>query len=111
MGDKKCYQKHYNTDKKRGLEVLWLSTQNGRVKGEFNFLSASQNKRVGTFTGKMLGQGFATVDYSFVQEGQQAAVELVLDYDENRASIKGSMPSMGLDGTLKRVSCSIIKNP
>lgn len=111
LGAKNCYQKRYDTDKKRGDEVLWLSMHNGRVKGAFNFFTSYKDKRIGTFTGKMIGKGFATVNYAFTLEGQQQVVELALDYDEKKVSITGSMPSMGLDGTLNRVDCSLINNP
>ncbi len=104
---KMCYQNTYGVvEGEQDFELLWLYIDDGKVKGEYNWLPAFKDKRIGSFWGKTSGESSADVEYLFSQEGINTRVRLILTYDERSVSIKGGEALMGLTARLYRIDCS-----
>lgn len=103
-----CYQKIVGTAASQDTEVLWLKfdTDSGRVSGQYHWLPAFKDKRVGEFTGVLTQLNTANVEYHFLQEGIEASIRLALTFDKNSITIQGGEPSIGLNTTLPSIDCT-----
>lgn len=108
---KKCYQNEFGSGDARDFEVITINIDGESVDGDFNWLPAYKDRRVGHFSGKLIHEGLADVYYTFYQEGKTAAVRLSISYNEHEISVKGGDVSMGLERKLPGVNCLSIRTP
>ncbi|WGW01379.1 hypothetical protein QF117_11365 [Vibrio sp. YMD68] len=104
--DKKmCYENRHGVPPLIDYEILWFTLSNNIVKGEFNWLPALKDRRIGSFNGHKINDNSLDVVYSFYQEGFNSQIKLTIKFDENQVMIEGERPSLGLNRTLARVNC------
>ena len=108
---KKCYQSVYGSDDIKDYEVIVINLEGDNLDGEFHWLPAYKDRRLGYFTGKVISLGLADVDYTFYQEGITTKVRLSIAYNEHEVSVQGGEVSMGLERKLPKIDCLSIRTP
>ena len=102
-----CYQNEYPFDSEpdqKDVEVLTLEIVGDRAIGEYNWLPAFKDRRVGQFEGSFDGQT-VTASYKFTQEGQSMVTTISIRLEPERVVIKGEKPELGLNASIARVDC------
>lgn len=102
---KLCFQNTYGTGEATDTQVLWFTRNNNEVEGEYHWLPAFKDKRMGSFKGKLLEAGVAEVSYEFMQEGIKDSQRIQLEFDDTHIEITGADESLGINADIARVEC------
>lgn len=106
MAARHCFRNVYAGNDQTDIAELNLTIGQSGVSGEYNWLPAYKDARLGTFTGVLDGND-ARVSYRYTQEGQRGTVTLDIALREKQAIVRGGVPALGLDMALARVSCKV----
>ena len=104
---KHCFRNEYPFDDEpdqRDIEELVVIIDGSRTIGEYNWIPAYKDRRIGRFNGSILNNSI-DARYEFEQEGQSEIAIISITLEEAHAIIKGKPPEFGLDSTLARVDC------
>lgn len=88
----------------KDIEELVVVIDGTRAIGEYNWIPAYKDRRLGRFDG-LFENGSITARYSFEQEGQSGTTVISIMIAEKHAIVSGEPPELGLDSTLARVDC------
>jgi hypothetical protein len=99
-----CFRNEYPIDDTRDLEELVVEVRGSRATGEYNWLPAYKDRRVGRFTGA-LEEGVIDARYEYRQEGTTGTARISIALEDHRAVVRGGPPELGLERTLARVEC------
>ncbi len=102
-----CYRNEYPFDgepEQKDVQTLTLEIDGKRVVGEYNWLPAFKDKRVGRFEGSIDGQS-ATVTYEYTQEGQSAVATISIRLEPEQVVVEGGEPELGLNATIAKEGC------
>ena len=86
------------------VEELIVVIDGHRVTGEYNWVPAYKDRRLGRFTGTLHGNTI-NADYAYQQEGQSATTAISITLEEQQATVKGGPRELGLDRSLRRAAC------
>ncbi len=101
---KHCFRNESPIGDTKDVEELIVVLTDGSATGEYNWIPAYKDKRLGKFTGIAEGQ-IVSATYEYEQEGQSANAAITITLEEEQASVKGGAPELGLNQTLARVDC------
>lgn len=104
---RQCYRNEYlfNDDPdQKDVESLTVQFKGDHVVGEYNWLPAFKDKRVGRFEGAFDGQSISA-SYEFTQEGQLGAAKISIRVGPDQVIVEGESPQLGLNATIARVDC------
>lgn len=102
-----CYRNEYPFDAepdREDVERLTLEIEGNRAVGEYSWLPAFKDKRIGQFEGSYDGQ-FVTAIYEYTQEGQSAVSTISIKVEPERVVVEGESPELGLNATISRAEC------
>ncbi len=102
-----CFRNEYAFDDEpdqRDIEELIVVIDGSRATGEYNWIPAYKDSRLGRFDGSVQDDS-VNASYEFEQEGQSGIATVSIILGEEHAIIKGESPELGLDLTLARVEC------
>lgn len=85
------------------LELL-VMTSGALANGQYNWLPARKDRRIGTFDGRY-ADGLVEATYNYEQEGRAGEEIIIIELDDTSATVSGGPPELGLDGTITRVDC------
>jgi len=102
---KTCYQKLTGSGENTDAEVLILNQEGKAFSGEYHWLPAFKDQRLGKFSGESSGQGMRAT-YTYLQEGSKGSESIQLDKQNDRISISGGAPELGLVASLPAVNCA-----
>lgn len=103
-----CFENIFPYQDSSGLadrETLKLVITGENVVGEFNWLPAEKDSRIGTLKGK-INQNEITAVYKFMQEGLTESTEITILLLEGKAEIKNDKPELGIKTTIKQIECN-----
>ena len=86
------------------IEELIVVIDGGRATGEYNWMPAFKDARLGRFTGSLHGNTISA-DYAYEQEGRSATTTISIILEEDQAIVEGGPPELGLNRTLLRAAC------
>ena len=101
---KHCFRNEHAIGDAKDVEELIVAIDDSAATGEYNWIPAYKDKRLGKFTGTVEGQ-IVSATYTYEQEGQSADAAITITLDEKQAAVKGGAPELGLNQTLARVDC------
>lgn len=101
---KTCYQNLTGTGENTDAQVLILNRQDPVMSGEYHWLPAFKDRRLGRFSGEQTEQGIAVV-YRYEQEGTKGSENLTLVPQADQIRVSGGAPELGLTADLKQVDC------
>lgn len=102
-----CFRNEYPFEDNSGkmdVEELTLVITGDQVTGIYNWLPAEKDQRTGKFTGSINGNTI-NAKYTFVQEGVEGSADIVIETDNNKASVSGGSPELGLQADIKKADC------
>ncbi len=102
-----CYRNEYPfADQPESKDVLSLTIDinDDRVTGDYNWLPAFKDKRMGRFAGSIEGQ-LITATYTFTQEGHMDQAAIMIRLDPEQAVVSGGGTELGLRAIIARVTC------
>lgn len=102
-----CYRNEYPFDgepDQKDVQTLTLEIDGSRAVGEYSWLPAFKDKRVGRFEGLFDGQA-VTATYEYTQEGQSAVATISIRLEPEQVVVEGGSPELGLNATIARVDC------
>ncbi len=102
-----CYRNEYPFDNEpdlKDVEVLNIEIVGDHAQGEYNWLPAFKDKRVGRFEGSFDGQSI-TARYEYTQEGQSATAIISITLEPDQVVVEAEKPELGLNSTIARVDC------
>ncbi len=102
-----CFRNEYPFEDNSGkmdVEELTLVITGNQVTGMYNWLPAEKDQRTGKFTGSINGNTI-NAKYTFVQEGVEDSADIVIETDNNKASVSGGSPELGLQANIKKADC------
>lgn len=105
---KTCFQNVFGHDDLIDIEVLSLTVSGQTVVGEYHWLPAAKDRRIGYFSGTQTGP-VILAKYDFTQEGQKFSSEIQLIVSAHKISISGGEPEVGLTSEIQRVDCAQLK--
>lgn len=99
-----CFRNEYPIDDTKDVEELIIIVDNDQVTGEYNWIPAYKDRRLGRFDGS-LQENTISASYEFEQEGQSTTTAISISIEGKQAIVKGGQPELGLNQTLARVAC------
>lgn len=102
-----CYRNEYPFDyepDQRDVQSLIIRINGDHAVGEYNWLPAFKDKRVGRFEGSFDGQ-VVRAKYRYTQEGQSAVSSITIRIEPDQVVVEGGGPELGLNATIARVDC------
>lgn len=105
-----CYKQVTGEGDNRDVTLLTLTQEGDAVTGNYYWLPAFKDRRLGSFEGKKVESGYQ-VDYIYQQEGSQGQSTLVLLLEPDQIVIQGGEPALGLAQTLPEVDCKGLSTP
>jgi hypothetical protein len=104
---RRCYRNEYPFEDELGqkdVQTLTIEIDGEHAIGDYNWLPAFKDKRVGRFEGSFDGRS-VTATYEYVQEGQSGVTTLSIRLEPEQAVVDGGNPELGLNATIRRVEC------
>jgi len=99
-----CFRNEYPIDDNMDVEELIVEISDNHATGQFNWIPAYKDKRLGRFSGS-IQDNTITAGYDFEQEGLSDTVTITISIEEEKAVVAGGPPELGLNVTLVRVGC------
>ncbi len=102
-----CYKNEYPFDGEpnmKDVESLTIEVNGDRAVGEYNWLPAFKDKRIGQFQGTIDDQ-LVTANYEYTQEGQSAVATISIRLEPSQAVVESERPELGLNATIALVDC------
>ena len=99
-----CYQNSFGSGEVMDFEVLQITVADKTVEGEFHWLPAFKDKRVGYFKGTKTNQ-VVLAKYDYTQEGKKSSANIKLILKDGSISISGGEPSLGLTSDIQQIDC------
>jgi hypothetical protein len=102
-----CYRDEYpfeGESNQMDVQSMTLEISGDRAAGEYNWLPAFKDKRVGRFEGTIDGQSILA-RYEYAQEGQSGVTTISIRLEPGQAIVEGGSPELGLNATIARVDC------
>jgi hypothetical protein len=95
---RRCYRNEYPFDDipgEKDVQTLTVEIDGDRAVGEYNWLPAFKDKRVGRFEGVFDGHSVVAM-YRYAQEGQSASTEISIRLEPEYAVVEGGKQELGL---------------
>ncbi len=86
------------------VEELIVEISDNHATGQFNWIPAYKDKRLGRFSGS-IQDNTINASYDFEQEGLSDTVTITISIEEEKAVVDGGPPELGLNVTLVRAGC------
>jgi hypothetical protein len=86
------------------VQSLTIEIDSDRAVGEYNWLPAFKDRRLGRFEGALDGQS-VTASYEYTQEGQSGIATISITLESDHVVVEGGSPELGLDATIEQVDC------
>ena len=105
---RRCYRNVQPFEDNPGHEdVLSLTVVvvESRAMGDYNWLPAFKDPRLGTFEGNFDGP-VISANYKFTQEGRSQTAQIRIRLEPGQAVVEGGLPELGLNATIGQVDCS-----
>lgn len=102
---KTCYQNTYGDNKIKDLEILTITITNKFIKGQYHWLPAFKDKRIGYFKGTKTKQ-LILAKYDYVQEGIKASTQIQLTLNDKSISVWQEEPALGLNVEIQQIDCT-----
>ena len=102
-----CYRNEYpfeDAPNQKDVQSLTIEISAVRASGEYNWLPAFKDQRVGRFEGTVDGQSIVA-RYEYTQEGQSGVTTISIRLEPGQAVVEGGSAALGLAATLTRVDC------
>lgn len=102
-----CFRNEYPFEDNSGrmdIEELTLVITGNQVTGMYNWLPAEKDQRKGKLTGSISGNTI-TAKYTFMQEGVEDSTNIIIQIDDDKASVGGGAPELGLQADIKKAEC------
>ncbi len=93
-----CFRNEYPFEDNSGrmdIEELTLVITGNQVTGMYNWLPAEKDQRKGKLTGSISGSTI-NAKYTFMQEGVEDSADIIIQIDDDKASVGGSATELGL---------------
>jgi hypothetical protein len=104
---RRCYRNEYAFEgepNKADVESLTIEINGVRAVGEYNWLPAFKDHRLGQFEGTVDGQT-VTASYEYTQEGRSDVATILIELESEQVVVEGGSPELGLNATIARVDC------
>jgi hypothetical protein len=104
-----CYRNEYpfeDEPDQKDIQSLSVDISGGRATGEYSWLPAFKDQRVGRFEGTVEGQSIVA-RYEYTQEGQSGVTTISIRLEPEQAVVAGGSPALGLNATIARVDCGV----
>lgn len=105
-----CYKQVTGQGDNRDITLLTLTQDGKSVTGNYYWLPAFKDRRLGSFEGEKTETGYR-VDYTYQQEGVRGESPLFLLLESDQIVIQGGDPALGLAQTLPEVDCKGLSTP
>ena len=112
--NRQCYRNEYpfenlpddfeGSPDQKDVEWLAIEIDGDHATGEYNWLPAFKDKRIGRFEGSLDGQ-LVSASYEYTQEGQSSVVPISIRLESEQVVVEGGPPELGLNVTIARVDC------
>ena len=99
-----CYQNSFGSGEVMDFEVLQITVADKTVEGEFHWLPAFKDRRIGYFKGTKTNQ-VVLAKYDYMQEGKKASTNIKLILNDGSVSISGGESSLGLTSEIPQIDC------
>jgi len=102
-----CYRNEYSFEDepdKKDIQSLSIEISGVRAAGEYSWLPAYKDQRVGRFQGTVDGQSIVA-RYEYTQEGQSGVTTISIRLEPEQAVVEGGSPALGLNAAIARVDC------
>ncbi|MGB5164618.1 MAG: hypothetical protein WBN61_05120 [Woeseiaceae bacterium] len=99
-----CFRNEHPFQDTMDIEELIVVLDGGGATGQYNWLPAFKDARLGRFTGSLHGNTISA-DYAYEQEGQSATIRISIILEDDRAIVEGGPVQLGLNRTLLRAAC------
>ena len=99
-----CYQNSFGDDKFMDFKVLTITMTDNAVEGQFHWLPAFKDRRMGYFKGTRTNQ-VTSAKYDYTQEGKKSSVEIQLILNDRSISVSGGEPALGLTSEIPQIDC------
>ncbi len=86
------------------FEVLQITVADKTVEGEFHWLPAFKDRRIGYIKGTKTNQE-VLAKYDYTQEGKKSSVEIQLILNDQSISVSGGEPALGLTSEISKIDC------
>lgn len=103
-----CFRNEYPFEDNSGkvdVEELTLAITGNQVTGMYNWLPAEKDQRKGTFTGTITGKTI-NAKYTFMQEGIEESTNISIEIKDDKVSVNGGNPELGLQAEIKKADCN-----
>ena len=101
---KMCYQNSFGSGEVMDFEVLQITVADKTVEGEFHWLPAFKDRRIGYFKGTKTNQ-VVLAKYDYTQEGKKSSANIKLILNEGNISTSGGELSLGLTSDIQQIDC------
>ncbi len=99
---KMCYQNSFGSGEVMDFEVLQITVTDKTVEGEFHWLPAFKDRRIGYFKGTKTNQ-VVLAKYDYTQEGKKASTNIKLILSDGSVSISGGESSLGIASEISQI--------
>lgn len=111
-----CYQNistFKDNPNNKDVVELKLTISGSSVIGEYNYLPAFKDQRIGQLEGGLEKKNIIKAKYSYEQEGEIGTAQISITLNNDSAIISGGDPALGLTETLTETSCktSVVPKP
>lgn len=103
--NQQCFRNEIGSGEAKDIEELIIAMEGTQATGEYNWIPAYKDRRMGEFAGQLTGN-VVEATYTYEQEGNQASTPMAILVEDDTATIEGGDPALGLNATLSRVDCS-----
>jgi hypothetical protein len=104
---RRCYRNEFPFEgelDQMDVQSLTIEIDSDRAVGEYNWLPAFKDRRLGRFEGALDGQS-VTASYEYTQEGQSGIATISITLESDHVVVEGGSPELGLDATIEQVDC------
>jgi hypothetical protein len=81
-----------------------LRSETNKLAGEYHWLPAFKDERLGTFEGRIDDQ-LISASYEYTQEGRSQIIPITIRLEPGRAIVEGGPAESGLGATIRQVDC------
>jgi len=102
-----CYRNEYSFEDepdKKDIQSLSVDVSGVRATGDYSWLPAFKDQRIGRFEGTVDGQ-IIVARYEYTQEGQSGVTTISITLGPERAVVEGGPHALGLAARIARVNC------